>query len=131
MGNDISASLACEMKETYSITYVCLDRVNKLDFKLEFQDLCTVQFCLFKCTCPECERLWQRPKYSFQFGNGKRKVVEKKLRIFLSTPSKSLNFGTMQIHQSIIPLKRLEHPILSKCMFGPSQVMAVTEYGPH
>ena len=76
---------------------------------------------------PECERLWQRPKDGFLDSDKvwycNSPVGEKKLGTFLSNLSKSLNFATIYTNHSI---RATGASILSKCMFGPSQVMAVT-----
>lgn len=76
---------------------------------------------------PECDRLWQRPKESFLESDAvwfcNVPVGEKKLRSFLSSLSKAINLSKVYTNHSI---RATGASILSKCMYGPSQVMSVT-----
>jgi hypothetical protein len=72
-------------------------------------------------------RLWQRPKDSFLDSDAvwycNAPVGEKKLKTFLSSLSKATNLSKVYTNHSI---RATGASILSKCMFGPSQVMSVT-----
>lgn len=76
---------------------------------------------------PECDKLWQRPLESFVDSDSvwfyNARVGEKKLSTFLSRISKAAGLSKIYTNHSI---RTTGASILSKSMFGPSQVMAVT-----
>lgn len=72
-------------------------------------------------------RLWQRLKESFPDSDTvwyrNTPVGEKKLGTFLSCLSKAINLSKVYTNHSIWATGT---SVLSKCMYGPSQVMSVT-----
>lgn len=76
---------------------------------------------------PECDKLWQRPLESFVDSDSvwfyNARVGEKKLSTFLSRISKAAGLSKIYTNHSI---RATGASILSKSMFGPSQVMVVT-----
>ncbi|XP_063443130.1 uncharacterized protein LOC134723448 [Mytilus trossulus] len=76
---------------------------------------------------PENNRLWQRPRSSFYSTDDTlychEPVGEKKLTVFMSDLSKSANLSQIYTNHSI---RASGATILSKNMYGPAQIMAVT-----
>ena len=72
-------------------------------------------------------RLWQRPRDSFVESDSvwycNARVGEKKLSTFLSCLSKAADLSRIYTNHSI---RATGASILSKSMYGPSQVMAIT-----
>ena len=76
---------------------------------------------------PENNKLWQRPRASFFSTNDiwycNEPVGEKKLTVFMSELSKSAPLSQIYTNHSI---RATGATILSKNMYGPVQIMAVT-----